>query len=56
MLALIQEALKAGTTLGFPLNRMIAHAETAVDDWKSGNEWVEYEMPSTTCCRITTTR
>ena len=23
---------------------MIAHAETAVDDWKSGNEWVEYEM------------
>ena len=30
--------------LGFPLTRMIAHAETAVDDWKSGNEWVEYEM------------
>ena len=23
---------------------MIAHAETAVDDWKSSNEWVEYEM------------
>ncbi|MGY4435183.1 hypothetical protein ACVWWO_007660 [Bradyrhizobium sp. F1.13.1] len=22
---------------------MIAHAETAVDDWKSGNDWVEYE-------------
>ena len=37
MLALIQEALKAGTALGFPLTRMIAHAETAVDDWKSGN-------------------
>ena len=44
MLAIIQEALKAGTALGFPLTRMIAHAETAVDDWKSGNEWVEYEM------------
>jgi hypothetical protein len=44
MLALIQEALKAGAALGFPLTRMIAHAETAVDDWKSGNEWVEYEM------------
>jgi hypothetical protein len=37
MLALVQEALKAGTALGFPLTRMIAHAETAVDDWKSGN-------------------
>ena len=44
MLALIQEALAAGTTLGFPLTRMIAHAETAVDDWSSANEWVEYEM------------
>ena len=44
MLVLIQEALKAGSALGFPLTRMIAHAETAVDDWKSGNEWVEYEM------------
>ena len=28
MLALIQEALRAGTSLGFPLTRMIAHAET----------------------------
>jgi hypothetical protein len=44
MLALIQEALRAGTSLGFPLTRMIAHAETAVDDWSSANEWVEYEM------------
>jgi len=44
MLVLIQEALKAGTALGFPLTRMIAHAEAAVDDWKSSNEWVEYEM------------
>jgi hypothetical protein len=44
MLGLIQEALKAGTALGFPLTRMIAHAEAAVDDWKSSNEWVEYEL------------
>ena len=44
MLALIQEALKAGPALGFPLTRMIAHAETAVDDWSSANDWVEYEM------------
>jgi MEDS: MEthanogen/methylotroph, DcmR Sensory domain len=44
ILTLIQEALKAGTAHGFPLTRMIAHAETAVDDWSSANEWVEYEM------------
>ncbi len=44
MLVLIQEALKAGAGLGFPLTRMIAHAEMAVDDWKSGIEWAEYEM------------
>jgi hypothetical protein len=44
MLVLIQLALKAGPELGFPLTRMIAHAEAAVDDWKSGYDWVEYEM------------
>lgn len=44
MLVLIQEALTVGAELGFPLTRMIAHAETVVDDWKSGNKWVEYEM------------
>jgi hypothetical protein len=44
MLALIQEALKAGKVLGFPPTRMIAHAETAGDDWSSANEWVEYEF------------
>src|ERR1700731_5024989 len=30
MLAQIQEALKAGSALGFPLTRLIAHAESAV--------------------------
>jgi hypothetical protein len=44
MPALIQDALKIGTTLDFPLTRMIAHAEIALDGWSSGNEWVEYEM------------
>ena len=44
MLGLIQTALRDGAALGFPLTRMIAHAETAVDDWKNGNDWVEYEM------------
>jgi MEDS: MEthanogen/methylotroph, DcmR Sensory domain len=43
MLALIQEVLTAGPNLGFPLTRMIAHAESAVDDWSSANAWVEYE-------------
>ena len=42
MLALTQDALRVGTSLGFPLTRLIAHAETAVDDQPS--EWVEYEM------------
>ena len=44
MLVLIQDALKDGAELGFPLTRMIAHAEVAVDDWKSGIEWATYEM------------
>lgn len=44
MLALVQETLKDGSALGFPLTRMIAHAEVVLDDWKSGNEFVEYEM------------
>ncbi len=47
MLTLIQEALKTGTTLGFPLTRLIAHAETVLwhpEDWSTVNEWIEYEM------------
>jgi hypothetical protein len=43
MLALIQEALKTGSTLGFPLTRMIAHAESVLEDWPSVNDWIEYE-------------
>ena len=44
MVVIIQEALIAGNALGFPLTRMVAHAETAVEDLASGQDWVEYEM------------
>lgn len=43
MLGLIQEVLKVGVTLGFPRTRLIAHAETVLEDWPSVSEWVEYE-------------
>ena len=43
MLALIQEVIKSGAALGFPLTRMIAHAETVLEDWSSVNDWIEYE-------------
>jgi hypothetical protein len=44
MLALIQSALQAGIDLGFPLTRLIAHAETVLGDGPSRSVWVEYEM------------
>src|SRR5262250_1566532 len=44
MLATIQEALKTGPTLGFPLTRLIAHAEAVLQDGSKANEWVEYEI------------
>jgi hypothetical protein len=43
MLATIQEALKTGPTLGFPLTRLIAHAEAVLQDGSKANEWIEYE-------------
>jgi hypothetical protein len=43
MLEVIQEALKAGPKLGFPLTRLIAHAEAVLQDWSVANEWIEYE-------------
>lgn len=43
MLVLIQEALKAGPALGLVLTRLIAHAETVLEDWANVNDWVEYE-------------
>ncbi|QOG23440.1 hypothetical protein FOM02_45580 [Bradyrhizobium sp. SEMIA] len=44
MLDLIQKVLQNGAALGFPLTRMIAHPETALDNWESRNDWAEYEM------------
>ena len=44
MLALIQSVVQGGIDLGFPLTRIIAHAETVLEDWPSINAWVEYEM------------
>ena len=43
MLEVIQEALKAGPTLGFPLTRLIAHAEAVLQYGSVANEWIEYE-------------
>jgi len=43
MLALIQETLKTGTTLGFALTRLVAHAESVLEDWSNVNDWIEYE-------------
>src|SRR5262249_26359284 len=42
-LALLQEALQTGATLGFPLTRLIAHAEIVLEDWSNFNDWIEYE-------------
>jgi hypothetical protein len=35
--------LALGPRLGFPLTRMIAHAETVLEDWSKVDEWIEYE-------------
>jgi hypothetical protein len=43
MLVTIQEALKAGSTLGFPLTRLIALGDSSPKDWSKADEWVEYE-------------
>ena len=44
MLALIQETLKTGATLGFSLTRFIARvAERVLDDRSNADEWIECE-------------
>ena len=44
MLALIQETLKTGGTLGFPLTRFIAHvAESILEDGSNTDEWIKCE-------------
>lgn len=44
MLVLIQDVLKTGATLGFPLTRLIVNSETVLEDWSRVNEWIEFEM------------
>lgn len=39
----LRDALKKGMALGFPLTRLIAHAETVVEDWSNLDDWIEYE-------------
>jgi hypothetical protein len=44
VLALIQETLKTGAMLGFPLTRFIAHvAERIFDDGSNAEEWIKCE-------------
>lgn len=44
MLALIQETLKTGATLGFPLTRFIAHvAERILEGGSNADEWIKCE-------------
>jgi hypothetical protein len=39
----LRDALKKGMALGFPITRLIAHAEIVVEDWSNLDEWIEYE-------------
>lgn len=43
MLALIEEVLKAGTAKGFPLTRLVANMEWALEDRPGVEDIVEYE-------------
>ncbi|HYE91170.1 MAG TPA: MEDS domain-containing protein [Terriglobales bacterium] len=43
MLALIQEVLEGGKTQGFPLTRLVAHMEWALEDRPGVDDLVEYE-------------
>jgi hypothetical protein len=43
MLALIQEVLEGGPTAGFPLTRLVAHMEWALEDRPGVDDLVEYE-------------
>jgi hypothetical protein len=43
MLALIEEVLQTGAAQGFPLTRLVAHMEWALEDRPGVNDLVEYE-------------
>jgi hypothetical protein len=44
MLGNIQEALKSGAMLGFPLTRLLGHPESVLEALSGANEFIEYEM------------
>jgi hypothetical protein len=43
MLGQIQDALKTGAMLGFPLTRLLGHPELVLEDLSGVNEFIEYE-------------
>jgi hypothetical protein len=43
MLALIEEVLEGGHAQGYPLTRLVAHMEWALEDFPGVNDLVEYE-------------
>jgi hypothetical protein len=43
MLDLVQQVLKAGRDLGFPLTRLMAHAEHLTQEFDGASSFVEYE-------------
>lgn len=43
MLALIEEVLRAGAAQGYPLTRLVAHMEWALEDRPGVDDLVEYE-------------
>ena len=43
MLALIEEVLQAGTAAGYPLTRLVANMEWALEDRPGVDDIVEYE-------------
>lgn len=43
MLALIEEVLQEGPQRGYPLTRLVAHMEWALEDFPGVNDLVEYE-------------
>jgi hypothetical protein len=43
MLALIEEVLNSGPAQGYPLTRLVAHMEWALEDFPGVDDLVEYE-------------
>jgi hypothetical protein len=43
MLEVIRKMLDAGHARGFPLTRLVAHAECTLQDWESANSFIQYE-------------